>query len=55
MTDSFGATNTVMSPFTITNAQFTLVVSTINIDSQGNTKVRATRPTATPTTRPGRR
>ena len=39
MTDIFNATNTVMSPFTITNAQFTLVVSTINIDSQGNTTI----------------
>jgi Flp pilus assembly protein TadG len=39
MTDIFSATNTIMSPFIITNAQFTLVVSTINIDSQGNTTI----------------
>ena len=39
MTDIFGATNTVMSPFTITNAQFVLVVSTINIDANSNTTI----------------
>jgi Flp pilus assembly protein TadG len=36
MTDIFNATNTIMSPFTITTAQFVLVVSTINIDANGN-------------------
>jgi Flp pilus assembly protein TadG len=39
MSDIFGATTTVMSPFTINNSMFILVVSTINIDSQGNTTI----------------
>ena len=36
MDDIFNATNTIMSPFTISPAQFVLVVSTINIDANGN-------------------
>jgi Flp pilus assembly protein TadG len=39
MSDIFGATTTVMSPFTINNSMFILVVSTINIDSRGNTTI----------------
>jgi Flp pilus assembly protein TadG len=39
MSDIFQATNTIMSPFTITAAQFVLVVSTINIDANGNTTI----------------
>jgi hypothetical protein len=39
MNDIFQATNTIMSPFTITSAQFVLVVSTINIDANGNTTI----------------
>ena len=41
MSDIFSATNTVMSPFTITTAQFVLVVSTINIDANSNTTIGA--------------
>ena len=41
MSDIFNATNTVMSPFTITTAQFVLVVSTINIDANSNTTIGA--------------
>jgi Flp pilus assembly protein TadG len=39
MSDIFQATNTIMSPFTITNAQFVLVVSTININANGNATI----------------
>jgi hypothetical protein len=39
MNDIFNATNTVMSPFTITTASFVLVVSTINIDANSNTTI----------------
>jgi Flp pilus assembly protein TadG len=39
MSDIFQATNTIMSPFTITSAQFVLVVSTINIDANGNSTI----------------
>ena len=39
MSDIFQATNTIMSPFTISTAQFVLVVSTINIDANGNTTI----------------
>jgi len=39
MNDIFNATNTVMSPFTITTASFVLVVSTINIDAHSNTTI----------------
>jgi len=41
MSDIFNATNTVMSPFTITTASFVLVVSTINIDANSNTTIAA--------------
>ena len=41
MSDIFNATNTVMSPFTITTASFVLVVSTINIDANSNTTIGA--------------
>jgi Flp pilus assembly protein TadG len=39
LTDIFNATNTIMSPFTITNAQFVLVVSIINVDQYGNATI----------------
>jgi Flp pilus assembly protein TadG len=41
MTDIFSATNTIMSPFTITSAQFVLVVSIINVDQNGNATIGA--------------
>jgi Flp pilus assembly protein TadG len=41
MTDIFSATNTIMSPFTITSAQFVLVVSIINVDQYGNATIGA--------------
>jgi len=39
MTDIFNATNTIMSPFTISSAQFVLVVSIVNIDIHGNATI----------------
>jgi len=52
--DIFDATKTVMSPFTITNAQFTPMVSPITSIARATPRsVRAARPTATPNYTPG--